>query len=126
MPIQESNSSRYALNQAKYPHWRMCSIQVQKDESTIQCESDCMHTCERCGEGGVDDTGGVANIPCISKITNVLMLTMQLAGYSTVSKHNKLYFEKKVLKPEPFNYTYAIACIIETLTAYLTYVSHKR
>ena len=39
----------------------MCGIQVQKDESTIQYESDCMYTCERCGEGGADDTGGVAN-----------------------------------------------------------------
>ena len=48
------------MNQAKYPRG-MRGIQVQKDESTIQCKSDCMHTRERCGEGGADDTGGVAN-----------------------------------------------------------------
>ena len=59
------------MNQAKYPRG-MRGIQVQKDESTIQCKSDCMHTREKCGEGGADDTGGVANITCISKITNVL------------------------------------------------------
>ena len=63
------------MNQAKYPRG-MRGIQVQKDESTIQCKSDCMHTGERCGEGGADDTGGVANIACISKITNVLTLTI--------------------------------------------------
>ena len=65
------------MNQAIYPRG-MHGIQVQKDESTIQCKSDCMHTRERCGEGGADDTGGVANIACISKITNVLTLTIQL------------------------------------------------
>ena len=41
---------------------------------SICCESECMYTHDGCGEGGADDTGGVANISCISKITKILML----------------------------------------------------
>ena len=42
------------MNQAIYPRG-MHGIQVQKDELTIQCKSDCMHTREKCGEGGADN-----------------------------------------------------------------------
>ena len=71
MPIQESHSSRYAMNQAKYPRG-MCGIQVQKDESTIKCESDCMHTHERCGEGGADDTVIILVVLLISPVSQCL------------------------------------------------------
>ena len=33
---------------------RVCGIHVQKNESTILCESDCMHTHKRCEERGAD------------------------------------------------------------------------
>ena len=59
-----------------------------------------MHTRERCIEGGADDTGGVANIACISKITNVLKLTIQLEFlWLFYYKCNKLNFVKNALFP---------------------------